>query len=112
MTVKNNTKKHGTGYLQKQFAAGAQPFAAFSCNFPEIINGTDGSEPQGNTKDYPYVAISQIRPEEGGVDNGEDDKHTPHGGNTFFLQVGFRTIVPDHLTKLEFSDEADKGRGN
>ncbi len=112
VAVEDNSEEYGACQLVEQLAPGTQAPAVFLCYFLEVIIGADGAEPERNREDESDIAVGKVCPEQGGVDHGEDDQHAAHCRDTFLLQVGLRTVFPNHLAELQFFDVTDKGGGN
>ena len=62
---------------------------------------------QGEDGD-PDVGIAQVRPEERGDDDGNNDEDAAHGGRACFFLMGFRPFLTDVLSDLELAELMDQ----
>ena len=91
---------------QGVFVFGAQALWVFEDEFAVVVNPADGTEAEHDEEGDPGVFDAQIRPEQHGDADAEDDERAAHCRCAGFFQVGLRAIVADVLPHLQAFEES------
>lgn len=89
--------------LPEELGAGRKAEAAALDHLDVVIGKADGTEGRGGEDREPDKGVGRVRPEDGGQQNGDADKHSAHGGRAGFFQVRLGPIFTDKLADLELA---------
>ena len=68
----------------------------------------DQTEYQRHQNNHPDIAIAEIRPQQGGQNDGEKDQRTAHGWRTGLREMAFRAELADRLPQLLLNQAPDE----
>ena len=105
--VKPDAGKERDEREQRVFVLGAQPLRVFENQLAVIVNPADHAETEHDEQRNPGVFHPQIRPEEHGDADAQDDERAAHGRRACFFQVGLRAVVAHVLPHLQAAQKGD-----
>ena len=73
-----------------------------------FVEKADEAEPDQDHDDDPDIADQQVRPEQRGDRDGEDDQDAAHRRRPFLGEMGVGSVRPDGLADLEILEPADE----
>ena len=77
-------------------------------DFGVVVDETDSAVGQQREDRDPHIGVAQVRPEQRGNHDGDNDQHAAHGGGAGFLLVRLGSIFADVLADLKLAQLADQ----
>ena len=99
--VEPDAGKEGDEREQRVFVLGAQPLRVFENELAVVVNPADHAETEHDEQRNPGVFHPQIRPEEHGDADAQDDERAAHRRRTRFFQMRLRAVVAHVLPHLQ-----------
>src|SRR5262245_20425815 len=98
--------------LKHQFASTGQTEITMMNDLQVVVCKSDGGKENRGEGDDPDVLVRKIGPEQSWDNDGNRDQHSTHCGRACLLLVGRRTLLPDKLPDLKFTQLPDNGRAD
>ena len=102
-------RAHG---LPEILPAGRQAARVFLDHLAPVVYPAHGAEHHQHAQGDPHETVAQIRPQQGGDGDRDQNQPAAHGGRAGFAQVALGAVVADRLTDLFFLQLADHDRAD
>ena len=104
----DHRKREPQEELIDQLGAARESQVALPGHFGVIVHESDPAVTDQSRDGDPHVGISQVRPQQRGHHNRNDNEDSAHGGRAGLLLVGFRAFLADVLSDLKFAQLVDE----
>ncbi len=96
--------------LRRELAPAGDAEVLVFANLGVVVPKPDRAEGHDAEDRDPDIGVGEVRPQQRGHHNGDDDQHAAHGGRAGLLLVRARAFLADHLADLELAQLRNQPR--
>ena len=93
--------------LPEILLARAHAFGVFVDDLAPVVHPPNGTKAKRDNEHDPDKTVGQVKPQQGGDRNRQQNQHPAHGGRAAFGQVRLHAVAPNGLADLERGEHTD-----
>ena len=105
--IQKHADHDGSDHLEPGLLPRRQALGPLLHDLEVVVPEPDAAEGRGREQNHPDVFIREVRPEQGGSHERDDDENPAHGGRPLLGQMRLRSVVAHVLADFESAKPGD-----